>query len=152
MTTEQINILLSGLIFGGQIVMFFFFQQQIRSKNRVIKDFQTLIDTTDIKRLAEYYKSVDDLREQAITTQNNIHLYAWYKEHYAQWGNKFDEIASFTASILEAIPKEGKEDYINSTFPKCKEMFIKFFQDDSDNKASGFFRSVQNPPDPSQLK
>lgn len=138
MDTTILNSILSFIIICGQVGMFFFFKQQIKSKNRVIEDLQTLMDMTDIKRLSEYYKATDEIRAKNVKSQVDLMVDNWYREHYADWGHKFDEVATFTASLLEAMGKENATMIVERDMPHCKDVFANFIiEGATDNKDAG---------------
>lgn len=137
MDTTLFNTILSSIIVLGQVGMFFFFKQQIKSKNRVIQDLQTLMDTTDIKRLSEYYKSTDEIRNKRIMEEIKLEIHTFKMEQHADWGHKFDEVASFTASLLEAMGKETATMIVGRDMPHCKDIFSNYIQDGLDKKETG---------------
>ena len=65
----DINTIIYACIFLVQVVSTVFL---INHKNAIIKDLKSLMEATDIKRLSEYYKAVDKLREKSIITQTKI--------------------------------------------------------------------------------
>lgn len=95
------------------------------------------MDTTDIKRLAEYYKTTDDLRQQSIISQTSLTVDNWFREQQATIETQFDELASFAASLVEVgKTDEEKLHIINTNFPNCLSLFAKYLSD-SYRKSAG---------------
>ena len=78
----SLNTILSFVIILGQVGMFFFFKQQLKSKNRVIDDLQTLVNATDIKRLVEYNDHRNKLVNEAKMAEINLELTHFTKDFH----------------------------------------------------------------------
>lgn len=121
-------VTITGLVANGIVI--FFLVKERKSKNRIIEDFKILIDTTDIKRLADYYKSTDELKSASILAQTELIVSNWFKERDAEIGTQFDELASFAASLVEVgKTDEEKLHIININFPHCLPLFEKYLSD-----------------------
>lgn len=137
MEAINLNTILSFIVLCTQVGIIFFLRQQIQSKNKVIEDLKVLMDTTDIKRLSEYYKATDEIRAKNIKSQVDLMVDTWYREQHADWGHKFDEVATFTASLLEAMGKENATMIVQRDMPHCKDVFAKFINQDAAGSKEG---------------
>lgn len=116
------------------IVSIGFFINERKSKNRVITDLKELMDTTDIKRLAKYYKSLDALREKRVIEETHQTVSNWLQKIDKTFINQFDELASFASTLVEVCSSdEQKLHIIRLNFPSCLPLFEKFLSS-ADNK------------------
>jgi hypothetical protein len=134
-TAMNITLIISVASLLVNSFIIYLFIQERKSKNRVIEDLKILMDTTDIKRLSEYFKKTDELKSASMIAQTELKIANWFKEQEAVIGTQFDELASFAASIIEV----GKNDeerlrIINLNFPNCLTLFQKYLSG-SHNKA-----------------
>ena len=120
----------------------FYLNQRIKTQDKIIESYQKVFDSTDIKRLSEYYKEVASLTQQHAVTSTKIAVQTGMQEWYAKWGNQYDEMASFINGMYESMPKEQADNMIRH-MPSCKDLF----PFDKLNKASDDARNESDQQD-----
>ncbi len=119
----DLNSILSIVGIIGYFICFFILRQTIKSKNSVIEDLKVLMDTTDIKRLAEYQKHLDELRQKEIGLVVYQETRKFIEGFNKDTERQYNEMATFIAELLFVLPKESADHIIKKDFPSCKAMF-----------------------------
>lgn len=99
----------------------------INHKNVIIKDLQSVMQSTDIKRLAEYYSKMDELKKTDLLHVKRAafrEVDRVLAEHYNKIGRQYDEMATFIGELYDAIPDEAqRKAFIQNHMPTCINMF-----------------------------
>jgi hypothetical protein len=98
----------------------------IRHKNTIIKDFQAVMQSTDIKRLADYYSKMDELKKADLLHAKKAivrTLDESLQEHYNKIGRQYDEMAMFIESLYSSLPEKERAGFIDRHLPTCVGMF-----------------------------
>lgn len=95
----------------------------IWTQNKIINHYKTIFDSTDIKRLAEFYKQTEELTKKHFTVKTKMLLDEALQDHYSRVGRQYDEMATFIEGIYLSLPKEEADDFIQRHLPSCKDLF-----------------------------
>ncbi|HEY5969375.1 MAG TPA: hypothetical protein VIU35_15455 [Chitinophagaceae bacterium] len=95
----------------------------VRHKNTIIKDLQSVMQSADIKRLAEYYEAHRKVHDKLVVDKVELAVDLHMREQYEVWGKQYDELATFAAEFILVFPKERREEIIDLNFPNCKPLF-----------------------------
>lgn len=113
---------------------------------KIISGYNAVFKSTDIKRLSVYYEDMDRVRSKTILSQVSLTVDTTFKELYAVWGKQYDELATFACSILEVLPKEDQQKFIDTNFIACKKLFRDYLnKSDEANDVSHNDREKPNP-------
>lgn len=109
------------LIFGG--VNLVAIGWMVYTQHRIIKNYEAVFKNTDIKRVIEYYSTLDKLGKETVLTQVQLQTSTFFQEVDSKFRQQYDEMATFIFSIYEVLPDEDKDWFINQHLPHCKSLF-----------------------------
>ena len=124
--------------------------QQIRSQKSVIETHTTLINNlktyTDIinpAKIKEYHDLAKELSDKATLSKVDIEVHNFFKEQYAVIGERFDELASFAAAIMQEMSQEERDNFIKNNLPHCEALFKVHYEGKT---KGGFFHNLGDQP------
>ena len=123
----NINTILYVILIIGQVSSFLFLREQIKSKNKVIDDLKTLVETMDIKRLTDYFKTTEELRNKALTASMDLLVTNWLSKTANDFGGQFNDMANYVIYTLKQIPEDGRKEFISKNLPNCIKLFESYF-------------------------
>lgn len=119
--------MLYAIIIIGQVSSFLFLREQIKSKNKVIDDLKTLIETMDIKKLTDYFKTTEELRNKAAIASMDLLVTNWLNKTANDLGGQFNEMATYVIFTLKQIPEDKRKEFVIQTLPNCIKLFESYF-------------------------